>query len=282
VVDPVVDTGSGGTLLRRINGTALIIAALVATVGALAFPVWSYADRSGTGQANLNASAVSTQWGPLTAADRDFLVKVRLAGLWELPAGQQAIERAPSQAVKDCGDHLVVGHTDLDQRARDVAAKLGVELPNQPNAQQQGWLKELTAASGQDYERTFANLLRDSHGKVFVLIAQIRNSTRNTLIRQLASDANQTVLDHITMLEATGLVDFDSIANEAAGDATASPTGPPPPDGNLPPAPSPVRPSGDTSFTSRPSTGPGAPTAVNTDRPDPGAQPSMPMDMPMP
>ncbi|PVE04041.1 DUF4142 domain-containing protein [Streptomyces scopuliridis] len=259
--------------MRRINGTALIIAALVVTVGALAFPVWSYADRSGTGQANLNASSVATQWGPLSATDRDLLVKVRLAGLWELPAGQQAIERAPSQAIKECGDHLVVGHTDLDKRARDVAAKLGVELPNQPNEQQQGWLRELSAATGQEYEQKFANLLRNAHGKVFALIAQVRHTTRNTLIRQLASDANQTVLDHITMLEATGMVDFDALANEAAGTTTASPTGPPPPNGNLPPAPDALAPSGNDTFTSRPSTQPGAPTAINTDRPAPGTDP---------
>lgn len=47
--------------MRRINGTALIIAALVATLGALAYPVWSYADRSGTGQADLHASTTATQ-----------------------------------------------------------------------------------------------------------------------------------------------------------------------------------------------------------------------------
>lgn len=255
-------------MLRRINGTALIIAALVATVGALAFPVWSYADRSGTGPDNLNASSVATQWGPLSATDRDFLVKVRLAGLWELPAGQQAIERAPTKAIKDAGDHLVVGHSDLDKRARDVAAKLGVELPNQPSEQQQAWLRELSAASGQDYERKFANLLRNAHGKVFSLVAQVRHTTRNTLIRQLATDTNQTVLDHITMLEGTGMVDFDAIANEAAGGATASPSGPPPPNGNLPPQPVPASPTGnDQSFTSRPSTQPGPPTAINTNRP---------------
>lgn len=240
-------------MLRRINGTALIIAALVATLGALAYPVWSYSDRSGTGEANLNASSVPTQWGPLSATDRDFLVKVRLAGLWELPAGQQAIERAPSEAMKTAGDHLVVGHTDLDRRARDVAAKLGVELPNQPTEQQQGWLRELTAAGGEEYERKFANLLRAAHGKVFALIAQVRHTTRNALIRQLASDANQTVLDHITMLELTGFVDFDGLAREAAGTSTASPSGPPMSSGgNVPQVPVPVTPSGDQSFTSRP------------------------------
>ncbi|ROV64783.1 DUF4142 domain-containing protein [Streptomyces globisporus] len=240
-------------MLRRINGTALIIAALVATVCALAFPVWSYADRSGTGEANLNASSVATQWGPLSATDRDFLVKVRLAGLWELPAGQQAIERAPSEATKAAGDHLVVGHTDLDRRARDVAAKLGVELPNQPTTQQQEWLRELTAASGDEYERKFANILRAAHGKVFGLIGQVRHTTRNTLIRQLASDANQTVLDHITMLEATGFVDFDALAREAVSGSTSSPSGPSMPrDGQAPLAPVPATPTGDQSFTSRP------------------------------
>ncbi|MFD6418828.1 DUF4142 domain-containing protein [Streptomyces sp. NPDC060194] len=256
---------------RRINGTALIIAALVTTLGALAFPVWSYADRSGTGQANLAAGSVSTSWGPLTATDRDFLVKVRLAGLWELPAGQQAIERAPSEAIRAAGDHLVVGHTDLDRRARDVAAQLGVELPNQPNEQQQGWLRELSAASGEEYERKFANLLRVAHGKVFALVAQVRHTTRNSLIRQLASDANQTVLDHITMLENTGKVDFDGIANDAAAGATASPTGPPAPEpGKVLPSPIPATPTGDQSFTSRPV--PPSPGTVNTERPEPGAE----------
>ncbi|MDI3389479.1 DUF4142 domain-containing protein [Streptomyces sp. B-S-A8] len=239
-------------MFRRINGTVLIIAALVATLGALAFPVWSYGDRSGTGEADLEASSVATRWGPLSATDRDFIVKVRLAGLWELPAGQQAVERAPSEAIKAAGDHLVVGHADLDRRVRSVAAQLGLELPNRPSEQQQGWLDELTAAQGTTYQRKFANLLRNSHGKVFSLIAQVRHTTRNSLVRQLASDANQTVLDHITMLESTGLVDFDALAAEAANQATASPTGPPPPSGPLPADPVPATPSGEQSFTSRP------------------------------
>lgn len=251
----------------RVNGTALIIAALVVTVGALAFPVWSYADRSGTGEANLDAGSVATRWGPLSATDRDFLVQVRLAGLWEIPAGQQAVERAPSRAVKDAGDHLIVGHTDLDQRVRAVASQLSVELPNQPNDRQQGWLRELTEASGETYQRKFANLLRVSHGKVFALIAQVRDTTRNSLVRQLASDANQTVLDHITMLEGTGYVDFDAIANGSAATSTASPTGPPAPDGDAPAEPGPAGPTGDVSGTSRPS--PGLPGTVNTARPEP-------------
>ncbi|WP_030939864.1 DUF4142 domain-containing protein [Streptomyces sp. NRRL S-646] len=252
----------------RINGTALLVAAIVVTLGAIAFPMWSYADRLGTGQANVAAGTVNTQWGPLTAADRDLIVRVRLAGLWELPAGQQAVERAPSQAIKEAGDHLIVGHTDLDKRVRIVAAQLGVALPNQPNEQQQGWLQEMTAATGAEYEYKFVNLLRSAHGKIFPAIGTVRNSTRNTLVRQLASDANQTVLDHITVLEKTGRVDFDAIANDAVATTTASPTGPSAPiPGQVAPSAPAAEATGDIGTTSRPS--PGAPGTVNTNRPDP-------------
>ncbi|MCH5672293.1 DUF4142 domain-containing protein [Streptomyces gilvus] len=252
----------------RINGTTFLVAALVATVGAIAFPVWSYADRSGTGQANVAAGTVNTQWGPLTAADRDLIVRVRLAGLWELPAGQQALERAPSQAIKEAGDHLIVGHTDLDKRVRIVAAQLGVALPNQPNEQQQGWLQEMSAASGAEYEYKFVNLLRAAHGKIFPVIGTVRNTTRNTLVRQLASDTNQTVLDHITILEKTGKVDFDAIANDAVSGTTASPTGPAAPvPGQIAPSAPAAEPSANLPTTS--SVSPGAPGTVNTGRPDP-------------
>lgn len=221
----------------RVNGTALIVTGLVATLAALVFPVWSFADRSGTGLDTLDSGTVATRYGPLSATDRLFVTKVRLAGLWELPAGQQAEERAPSRAVVTAGRHLVEGHTFLDARVREVAVRLGLELPNQPNAQQRGWLRTLTAAKGDDYQRKFANILRRAHGRVFALVAQVRAATRNALVRELADDANTTVLDHIKVLEATGLVDFDGLARDAA---TASP--PPATRSPAPPGPTPSPP----------------------------------------
>ncbi|GAA3826779.1 DUF4142 domain-containing protein [Streptomyces chiangmaiensis] len=220
---------------RLLSGTGIIITLLAGTLAALIFPVWSYADRSGTGLDTLNAQTVPTNYGPLSALDRDFVTKVRLAGLWELPAGQQAQQKSTTQAVRTAGEHLVTGHTFLDARVRDVATRLGLALPNQPNAQQRQWLATLDAAQGQEYDRDFANLLRRAHGKVFAVVAQVRATTRNSLVRALADDANTTVLDHIKVLEATGYVDFDALAEDAA---TASP----PP---LVPSPAPPGPTDD-------------------------------------
>lgn len=237
--------GRGGLF----SGTGLIVAGLTATLIALIFPVWSYADRSGTGVSVLNATTVTTQYGPLSALDRDFITKVRLAGLWELPAGQQAETKGTTEAVRTAGEHLVEGHTFLDARVRNVAARLSMPLPNQPSDQQKGWLDTLTAARGESYDREFANILRLAHGKVFSVVAQVRATTRNSLVRDLADDANTTVLDHIKVLEATGLVDYDAIARDTvatnAPPLTNSPTPPVPladPGSPVPVTPSPSSP----------------------------------------
>jgi predicted outer membrane protein len=213
------------------SGTGLIITGLTATLLAMIFPIWSYADRSGTGFDVLNADSVATGYGPLSALDRDFVTKVRLAGLWELPAGQQARQKGTTPAVRTAGQHLVAGHTFLDQRVREVASKLSLELPNEPNEQQQEWLATLDSAQGVEYDRQFANILRLAHGKVFSVVAQVRATTRNSLVRELADDANTTVLDHIKVLEATGYVDFDAIARDMAAASTPPVTRPPAPPG---------------------------------------------------
>ncbi|MFJ3309757.1 DUF4142 domain-containing protein [Streptomyces sp. NPDC086549] len=217
------------------SGTGLIITGLAATAAALLYPIFSYSGPPGAADADtLSAQTVLTQYGRLSALDRDFVTKVRLAGLWELPAGQLAEEKGTTQAVRTAGEHLVAGHTSLDAHVRMVATRLGLPLPNEPNEQQKQWLATLGGAQGQDFDREFANILRLAHGRVFSVVAQVRAGTQNSLVRDLADDANSTVLDHIRVLEATGYVDFTSLAQNLA--ATTSPSASPSPVPTVDPA----------------------------------------------
>ncbi|MFI7354088.1 DUF4142 domain-containing protein [Streptomyces avidinii] len=204
---------------RYTIGSGLVISALAVTLIALLIPVDSFGSRAsaaatGTAAADDDGGGtVSTAYGPLTAADRDFVRKVRLAGLWELPSGRQAQQRGSTPALKTAGQHLIDGHTELDRQVIQVGQALGVDLPNQPTAQQQDWLGQMNRARGEEYERLFVQLLRKAHGKVFALLAGIRAQTKNSMVRALATSANAAVLDHITVLEDTGLVDFDALSD---------------------------------------------------------------------
>ncbi|MGN9836927.1 DUF4142 domain-containing protein [Nonomuraea sp. H19] len=157
------------------------------------------------------AQWTETSSGPLTAADRDLLVKVRQAGLWEMPAGEYARTRAASQRVKEVGRLIMEDHQKLDLLTRQVAKKLGVALPDEPNPDQQRWMAQLASARGPAFDKDYANLLRAAHGKVFTVVAAVRSGTRNSEIRKFAQEGINYVMRHMSLLESTGLVDHSQL-----------------------------------------------------------------------
>ncbi|GGZ82378.1 hypothetical protein GCM10010389_20420 [Streptomyces echinoruber] len=191
---------------RNATGTLFVGGALTLTIAALAYP-------SMLGVSTVSSSPdriiAQTQWGPLTEGDRDFVVKVRAAGLWEYPVGQMGLQKGTTPEVKTASAHLIDGHAALDTTCRKIAPMLGITLPNKASPQQQGFVNQLAADSGKKFDTDFANILRMTHGSIFNAIAKIRSTTKNRLVRVLAEQANATVLDHMTVMEKTGLVDFD-------------------------------------------------------------------------
>ncbi|WP_443053067.1 DUF4142 domain-containing protein [Streptomyces sp. FXJ1.172] len=179
---------------------------MAVTLVALAYPSMLGLSKVATAQDRVISN---TQWGPLTEQDRDFVVKVRAAGLWEYPVGQLGLQKSTTPAVVTASKHLVDGHAALDTTCRKIAPMLNITLPNLPSPQQQGFVSQLKADSGKKFDSDFANILRMTHGAIFNTISKIRSTTKNSLVRALADQANNTVLDHMTVMEKTGLVDFD-------------------------------------------------------------------------
>jgi predicted outer membrane protein len=170
--------------------------------------------------------------GAVTAADKDFVIRVRLAGLWEIPAGNMAQEKSDDPNIVSIGKSIAAQHVVLDKLDREVAKKLDIELPNLPNSDQQGWLGEMKAANSTTFDQIFVDRLRAAHGKIFPAIATIRSSTRNDSVRALAQQANQFVMTHMTLLESSGIVDYGALPTAPA---PAAPTGkgPVPVDGQM-------------------------------------------------
>jgi predicted outer membrane protein len=193
---------------RNWAGTVFVGGALSLTLAALVYPSMLGIQ---TTSSSPNRIIANTRYGPLTEADRDFVVKVRSAGLWEYPLGEIALKKGSTPEMREAGKHLIVGHAGLDELCRKIAPELNITLPNQATPQQQQFVATSDAQSGKQFDTTAANIMRVTHGQIFPTIAKIRASTENTLVRQLADLANDTVLDHITVLEKTGTVNFDQV-----------------------------------------------------------------------
>ncbi|MCP3784232.1 DUF4142 domain-containing protein [Micromonospora sp. A3M-1-15] len=157
------------------------------------------------------ATAAPNPGVQLNAADMTLLNGVRLAGLWEMPAGQMAAEKGQSKRVREIGAEIARQHGVLDQLVVEAANKLGATLPTTPTTQQQGWLTEMQNATGAQFDQIFVTRLRVAHGNIFPVIGAVRASTRDPIVRKLADQTNTFVTNHMLMLESTGLVRWQQL-----------------------------------------------------------------------
>jgi predicted outer membrane protein len=203
----------------------MLYASVMTVMGALVVvgPVGAAEAQSATPRTNVAVSTATpggvtlqTQETKLTPADRNLVVAVRLAGLWEIPAGQMAITKGVSPRVRQIGQMIASQHVRLDALDQAAAKEVGVELPDRPTDQQTRWLNEMKAAKGADFDQIYVMRLRAAHGNIFPVIAAVRSSTHNDAVRKLAQDSNNFVLTHITLLESTGLVQYEELAKAKA------------------------------------------------------------------
>jgi predicted outer membrane protein len=158
-----------------------------------------------------DAEKAATGGGPLGPADRDLLFRVKQAGLWEMPVGMMANARATTPRLREVGGMIAAEHQELDGIVNAAAAQLDVVLPDRPTAEQQGWMDEINAVGGAAFDERAVFLLRQAHGKVLPVLAQVRVGTRNSVIREFATQATTFVQRHIQYLESTGLVKFEQL-----------------------------------------------------------------------
>lgn len=163
---------------------------------AVAVPTWL----AGAGQPATDDSS-SHAAAPADEADRALLVTLRQFGLWAVPVGQQAGQKAADPAVRAMSGSLA---TDLDTLSAPVLAaadRLGVALPSQPTGQQQAWSARISTSSGAGYDRVAVDRLRTGCAATRAVIGRAETQARDEQVRQLAGQAAAMLDRHLWSLD---------------------------------------------------------------------------------
>ena len=150
------------------------LASFLVVLGA-AFPAAGVALASTQSQ----APAKAVYSNKIDGRDAEFLTVIRFANLWEMPMGDLAKKRGTTKEVKTAGTVMLTDHTKLNTAIEGMAKKFGIQIPDQPKSTHQGWMREISSKTGEDFDRTFATRLRAAHGSVFSTIAEVRAGTHN-------------------------------------------------------------------------------------------------------
>ena len=150
------------------------------------------------------ANAQSTDVQP---SERSFMVSLRQANSWLIPVSKEAPTRTTNTGISNAGKDIFEGHSRLDIDLLKAAGELGVVLPNDVSSEHQSLIIEMAERTGDNHDRAYATIVRQTQGALLVMATQTRATTPNTTIRTLAHQTAQLLIRTMTALENTGLVD---------------------------------------------------------------------------
>ncbi|MFI7574119.1 DUF4142 domain-containing protein [Micromonospora sp. NPDC049497] len=178
--------------------------------------------------------------------DTQYLQAVHQVNLFEITAGDLAQQKGESQGVKDLGERFKTDHTQLDQSVQEVADNLDVELPDEPNQEQQGVLDQLNNVSGQEFDRLWVTKELAGHVQsIQATQTEISQGSEQSVV-QLAQTALPTLQAHydalVELAQQLGIPVPQTTGTPSPGGTAPAPapggtTGTPAPGGTETPAP---------------------------------------------
>lgn len=137
-----------------------------------------------------------------SSQDRTWLVGTHQDNLAEIKSGDLAAKSGHSEAVRNAGRMLAEDHAKLDAKLKPLAKKLGVKLPERPNAEQRDEMKTFESLSGMKFDETWTNDEANGHVKAIEQAeSEIQNGS-DPQVKQLAESALPVLKKHLDTLHA--------------------------------------------------------------------------------
>ena len=118
----------------------------------------------------------------------------------EVAIGQLAASKGSAQSVRDFGNMLVTDHGAHKQKLIDLANGAGIAVPQEPAEEGHSNLLKLQKLSGAEFDKTFAQILVESHKKgIAKNEAQAKSGDPQTA--RLAQETLPVLKKHLAMAE---------------------------------------------------------------------------------
>lgn len=152
--------------------------------------------------ATLLAAPLTDKPGTAMAGDKDvkFLREAATAGHIEVDASKLAQQRASNSSVKTFAAQMIKDHGAADEKLKQIARKLGVQLPASPPEVKKQELAELAALNGPAFDAAYARKIGvDAHQEAVALFREASQDAKDDDVKAFARQTLPTLEKHLEM-----------------------------------------------------------------------------------
>src|SRR6266550_1097470 len=132
-----------------------------------------------------------------TAKEKAFILKAANGGMAEVEMGKLAADKGGSDAVKDFGNRMVKDHSKANDQLKDVAAKLGVTVPNKGHAM----IDKMSAMSGATFDKAYVKEMVNDHRKDIAEFETAGKEVKNADLKKFIDDTVPVMKDHLDTIQ---------------------------------------------------------------------------------
>ena len=129
--------------------------------------------------------------------DRDFINKAGLGGLYQVRAGQLAVQKAQSSDVKQLAQRMVDDHTAVDGRLQKFAQQKGLSLPTQLDKKHQDKIDSLAKKTGADFDKAYVDEMVDDHKGDIDDFEKAAKDAKEADVKEFAATVLPTLREHL-------------------------------------------------------------------------------------
>jgi len=139
----------------------------------------------------------------MTSTTKGFVTAAATSDMYEVAAGQIAVQRAQSAAVKDFAQKMVDAHTETTTKLKALVAdnKINVALPAHVDHRRQGMLDDLRGAKAQDFDHRYISQQVAAHKEANILMRGYAKDGDNAALKDFAGTTDKAVKKHLSMAE---------------------------------------------------------------------------------
>ncbi len=146
-----------------------------------------------------------TKGTTLAKQDREFIDEVAQGGLYEVRAGQLAVQKAQANDVKQFGQRMVDDHTAVNGRLQKLAQAKGLNLPSTLDKKHQDKIDSLSKKTGVDFDKAYIDEMVDDHKHDVDAFDKASKDAKDASVKEFATTTLPTLREHLQ--QAQGIKD---------------------------------------------------------------------------
>jgi putative membrane protein len=153
----------------------------------------------GASPAVASSNARSTGAEHVSAIDEGFMQSSVQGDLFEIASGTLARQRGVHGETKSLGSTLVADHAMSLNNAKELASRLGIDVPQNMNGTERNEIREMQDENGNGFDQTFAEIETADHLHDIALAHFEAMHGANASVRAMAAEEIPMLTKHLIL-----------------------------------------------------------------------------------